>query len=382
MTGKLGLGKESVSLNLRSLDALRGILATYVLCGHCRWLLWAGNTAWNQQYHPWWCNLLAYASASLRYGHEAVMVFFVLSGFFIHLRVSNQLAKGQNIQFNVIEFLQRRCHRLVPPYILALALTVILDLVGRVYYPTLYSGLTGDYLLDHNFLRKEFSVVSVFPALLMLPSSLGKDFGTNGPLWSLAYEVIYYLLYPLWVRLRQLGAFPAYLAGVGLAILASVFLEANFVRQVLIHYPIWLIGAAIAEILTKRRLPKWSLFINIFFLIIAFISLQLKMPLAILIVAYTIIGSSLFLIAASIPHSAIHHKCHKFCESLGRESYTIYICHFPIVSLISAWSIEILGTRPIHGWLAVGGAVLTLSISHIGFCLCERHFLSARLRLE
>ncbi|HBE20255.1 MAG TPA: hypothetical protein DEG17_07860 [Cyanobacteria bacterium UBA11149] len=382
MTGKLGLGKDKLSPNLRSLDALRGILAVYVLFGHCRWLLWAGNSVWNQQDRPWWSDIIAIGSAGLRYGHEAVMVFFVLSGFFIHLRVSDRLAKRENIQFNFIQFLQRRCYRLIPPYILALILTVSLDLVGRFYYPTLYSGLTGDPLLDDNFVRKEFSLVSVIPALLMLPSSLGKDFGTNGPLWSLAYEVIYYLLYPLWVRLRRVGVFPAYLAGILLAIISSFFIEWNFLRQVLIHYPIWLSGAAMAEILTKMRLPKWSLFINIFFMVIAFTILQLQIPIFLLICSYTILGCSIFLIAASIPQRAIYHKCHKFCESLGKESYTIYICHFPIVSLISAWSIEVLGTRPVHGWLAVGGAVLTLSISHICFCLCERHFLSTRLSLK
>ena len=38
------INKTSPSLNLKSLDALRGFLAIYVLLGHCRWLLWAGNT--------------------------------------------------------------------------------------------------------------------------------------------------------------------------------------------------------------------------------------------------------------------------------------------------------------------------------------------------
>ncbi len=31
--------------NLRALDALRGFLATYVVLGHARWLLWCGNAA-------------------------------------------------------------------------------------------------------------------------------------------------------------------------------------------------------------------------------------------------------------------------------------------------------------------------------------------------
>lgn len=376
------LKKESLSLNLRSLDALRGLLATYVLVGHCRWLLWAGNSEWLQHSHFWWSSLLAYASASLRYGHEAVMVFFVLSGFFIHLRVSKQLAKSKTFQFNAINFFQRRCQRLVPPYIFALALTAILDTVGRSLYPTLYSGLTGDPLLDQNFLRKDFSVASIVPALLMLPSSFGRDFGTNGPLWSLAYEVIYYLLYPLWLRVRRLGAWPAYGAGLGVAVLANFFMEPSFLSQVLIHYPIWLSGAAISEILTKRSLPKWGIFASSLFLPIAFSAVQFTRSLPLIILFYALLGSSVVLIVLSLPYSVFQHNIHKFFEAIGIESYSIYIFHFPMVALISAWKIEIFTQRPLHGWLAIIGAFITLLFCHLCFLLCERHFLHSRLKLS
>lgn len=43
--------KKKRTLNLRSLDVLRGVLAVYVLLGHCRWLLWIGNSEWNKITH-------------------------------------------------------------------------------------------------------------------------------------------------------------------------------------------------------------------------------------------------------------------------------------------------------------------------------------------
>ena len=67
------------AINLRSLDVLRGLVATYVLFGHARWLLWTGQAAWIKLPHSLAANMLAEASALLRYGHEAVMIFFVLS---------------------------------------------------------------------------------------------------------------------------------------------------------------------------------------------------------------------------------------------------------------------------------------------------------------
>ena len=68
------------AINFRNLDALRGLLAVYVAIGHCRWLLWGGHAAWLGFRLPAWEAVPAYASAAFRYGREAVMVFFVLSG--------------------------------------------------------------------------------------------------------------------------------------------------------------------------------------------------------------------------------------------------------------------------------------------------------------
>ncbi|MEH1965206.1 MULTISPECIES: acyltransferase family protein [unclassified Nostoc] len=376
--------KQILSLNLRSLDALRGFLAIYVLAGHCRWLLWVGNIGWSQHPHSWYAEILVYASASLRYGHEAVIIFFVLSGFFIHLRVSKQLAQSKTFQLNVINFFHRRCHRLVPPYILALALTAILDIAGRFLYPTLYTSLTGDLLLDQNFLKKEFSVTSIFPALFMLPSSMGKDFGSNGPLWSLAYEVIYYLLYPLWLKLRNFGALPAYSAGVVVAVLGQLFFMPSFATQVLIHYPIWLSGALIAEIGSQKKLifTKKDIWVSSLLLIITFIATHFPLGSLLLILVYAILGSTLVLLITSLPLSICKHPLHKYFEILGIESYTIYICHFPIITFISAWAFEVLDGRPVHGLLALGGGLFTLLVCHILFLLCERNFLHSRLKIN
>lgn len=370
------------NINLRSLDTLRGLLATYVLLGHCRWLLWAGNSEWNKHSHSWLANILASTSASLRYGHEAVMVFFVLSGFFIHLRVSQQLAKNLHFEFNVTNFFQRRSYRLIPPYLFALALTVFVDLLGRYLYPTLYNGLTGDSLLDYNFQRKQFSVASVLPALLMLPSSLGEDFGSNGPLWSLSFEVVYYLLYPIWLNLRKLGALPAYFIGIALTISAGSFINVGFASQVLLHYPIWLCGAAIAELLLTKRLPKLNIVINTLILLIAFLCIQFISTMPLLISFYALFGSIVVTMVLRLPLPITNNKVHKFFENIGIESYSIYICHFPIVTFISAWYIEIFNSRPMHGWLAVFGTLLTLLITHICFKACERHFLHSRLKVK
>lgn len=376
------LQSKKISSNLKNLDVLRGILALYVLLGHCRWMLWAGNNEWTKHEHPWQSDLLATASASLRYGHEAVMIFFVLSGFFIHLRVAKQLAQNSEFKFEFFRFFQRRFHRLIPPYIFALALTLIIDSIGSFLYPTLYNAATGDALLDLNFIKKDFSLTSVIPALFLLPSSLGKDFGTNGPFWSLSYEFVYYLLYPLWLITRRWGALPAYCSGIVVAVLSNYFLEPSFIRSVLTHYPIWLSGAIIAEIVVKKAMPKGIVFLSIFFLLLSFISINTTLPVLPKLLVYALFGSSVVLLFLNYPFSRYQNHIYRFFEFLGLESYTIYICHFPIVAFISAWRIEVFGATPMAGWLAIGVAVLTLLLCHFCFLLCERNFLHSRLKIE
>ena len=370
-------------LNLRSLDALRGILAIYVLVGHARWLLWSGMSVWQESSHPLWCKLIVLASAGFRYGHEAVMIFFALSGFFIHLKSANSLVSNQPINLSLSQFLKRRLHRLAPPYFYALIFTFIIDYLGFHLYPTLYTATTGDPLLDANFSRKGYSLESVLPAILILPSSLGKDFGTNGPLWSLAYEIVYYLLYPFWLKVRTKFGFYVYPIILSLSLVFSIFPN-SFISSVLAHYPIWLGGAALAELVIRfpsfKRLTK---FIAPLTLAISFLALNLwSSPLLLIsILIYIVFSCSVLLMFLALPKRVYLTQIHQAFEMLGLQSYTIYICHFPLITFISAWSINVLGERPLDGYLAIFGVLITLVWCRISFLLCESKFLHSRLKL-
>jgi len=367
-------------INLRSLDVLRGLVATYVDLGHCRWLLWAGQGAWIKVHHGLPANLLALASSSLRYAHAAVMIFFVLSGFFIHLRAAPALAAGSTVKFNSGEYLKRRAHRLVAPYAFALLVTIAADMVGRHFFPTLYEARTGDSLLDYNFARKVYTPSSILPALVLLPDSLGFDFGTNGPLWSLAYEVVYYLLYPAWLYLRRFGFMTGYGTGLILGALTLWIPQVQFLSPVLLCYPVWLAGAALAEILSRGFHVGFVSLLAGVAALAGFAGLQLSLPPFVTILVYVLFGSAIVCLFACLPERFAASRWHRLGEELGIRGYSIYILHFPLVVLISACAIDRWGGRPLSGWLATGGALLVLGLCLLGFQICERHFLHARLR--
>ncbi len=372
------------TINLRCLDVLRGLLATYVLLGHCRWLLWCGHTEWLASSPAPWELPIGYASALFRFGHEAVIVFFVLSGFFIHLRSARQLISGRIPRYSAWKFYRRRWHRLAAPYYTALLLTCVLDLLGRYWFPNLYFGQSGDALLDSNFARKDFSPAAVFPGLLLLPSTLGKDFGSNGPLWSIAFEAVFYLAYPIWLRIRCFGLLPSVGIGCLTSAAGMIFGNGSAFAQIAILYPLWLAGAFLAEAVIRgnSRMPGWGALLLLIPASCLMVSGIAATPLITTLILNMIGALAIVAVAVYSPPVWMEQSLFRAFEYLGVRSYTLYIVHFPIIVLMCAIFIQVNGTRPVHGWYALGGASIAIILSLGIYHLVERKFSHSRLRLD
>jgi peptidoglycan/LPS O-acetylase OafA/YrhL len=368
------------AINLRALDALRGFLAVYVLAGHARWLLWAGHREWLAASPALWELPIGYSSAVLRYGREAVMIFFVLSGFFIHLKAAGLLSRGVCAEMSLGAFYRRRLHRLLAPYLFALVITVVCDLVGSTLFPSLYHSSTGDSLLDHTFANKGYTWGSVVPALLLLPSSVAGDFGTNGPLWSIAYEVVYYALYPAWFALRQKSVMAAY-AGLPAICLATSFSGMEgFPASVIMHYQVWLAGAGLAEVLARAKFSSRLALGSAIAFSCAFALNQMTREPGLTILTAVLFGCAAVSCFAALPWRLSTSLTGRLLEQLGIRSYTLYVVHFPFLTLIAAGVIQLTGSRPLSSWLAVAGAFAAVGFGWICFQCCERHFLHPRLR--
>ena len=112
------------------LDGLRGLAALWVLLHHARWLLWEGwenFTRSAQEYSPAG-RALAYVLVPLRYGHEAVLFFFVLSGFVFAFAYLAAIAARRVDGWT---FAVRRFARLAPLAIATLLAVSLLQLIYR-----------------------------------------------------------------------------------------------------------------------------------------------------------------------------------------------------------------------------------------------------------
>ena len=152
------------------------------------------------------------------------------------------------------------------------------------------------------------------------------------------------------------------------------------------HYGIWLAGAALAEWLTGPKAPKktWMPITLLLAAITAFglhhlPSAKALLPSLSLAVIY---GAGLVGGFALLWPSVSQLKPMRVFEFFGVRSYTLYIVHFPLLTLISAWIFHLNGARPFSGWLALSGFGAALALGCFCFHLCERRFLHERIRLS
>jgi peptidoglycan/LPS O-acetylase OafA/YrhL len=119
---------------------------------------------------------------TLNLGSDAVVLFFVLSGFVIAFVAEQRDREAATFFFN-------RATRLYSVLLPAMLLTVVCDTIGRAAAPEMYDGMW--WYNAEPIWRQVAAVVSFTHE----GWGSGVRFGTNGPLWSLGYEAWYYALF-------------------------------------------------------------------------------------------------------------------------------------------------------------------------------------------
>jgi peptidoglycan/LPS O-acetylase OafA/YrhL len=188
--------KASGRMRLEFIDGMRALAALYVVLGHAYFEPTNGGYSSRLMSH-----------LGLTYGHLAVDVFIVLSGFCLMLPVAR---RGDHLG-PLPEFLRRRARRILPPYYAALLLSILFIATvahstntGTVWdiCPPLTAATVGQHLL----------LVHDLPLLFAPPGTTVHNGQINYPLWSIAVEVQVYLFMPLVVlSLRRWGNLPTLL---------------------------------------------------------------------------------------------------------------------------------------------------------------------------
>ncbi len=157
------------------IDALRGMAAIIVLISHVSLF---GLYGYEHVLAKWPPTRLLWA------GHQAVILFFVISGFALYLLFEQMAAvRGRWLKFIAVRFL-----RLYPPYLAALLLALVVLKAPALFgiaeppnAPVIANGhLTAGTLIGHILMIGQFDVEAI-----------------NPPIWTLVHEARLSLLFPL-----------------------------------------------------------------------------------------------------------------------------------------------------------------------------------------
>jgi peptidoglycan/LPS O-acetylase OafA/YrhL len=299
-------GREQAVL----LDLLRALAAIFVLLVHVRGLSFVdfAHMAPSQQNFS-----VAVVFGLTHSGQEAVIVFFVLSGLLVGGQLITRVMRGD---FSLAEYAIDRCTRILLPLVPACLFTAALDVF---------------------WLDTPVSLWSLVGSMIGLNGVVTAALDNNNPLWTLPYEIWFYVL----------GGAIAYLVAtfrrrvsllnimvLGACVLVFVVLRTSFLL-------IWMLGALMTLCLGMRH-PKGLAVLGLAIALVGGCFLELALPshsllppslvsedIAIELVA---IGACLLLPACSqLWRRGQMSALTRVIRSMSSISYSLYLIHFPVL---------------------------------------------------
>jgi len=368
---KISLTNHTAYTKLGGLEALRGFAAIYVLIHHARWFLWAGYTNGYLK-QPGSFNLfnkaLVYFFSLFIYGHEAVIFFFVLSGFAIHLKYSISIKQNGN-EFSLKNYLIRRSKRIYPPLIFALIFTYLVDSLGKSFDFPIYGNQTPFPTVKDNF-----SFITLIGSLIFLTNTYVESWGSNFALWSLKFEWWFYMFYPIFLYLTKKSFLFAFILMTGLYILSfqAWIWQNQLLREIFSYMIIWWFGVILADLYTGRLNMNLKFFIPLVLIIptLVFFGSKLEQQLR-----DTLWGIGFFAFLALFLHLIKHNLLPTFVNKLsflGSFSYTLYIIHSPILVFMSGYLLKENHSLPLTFGYVFLGIVLSVAIAWVIHLIVEK----------
>ena len=274
------------------------------------------------------------------FGHQAVMVFFVLSGLLISSSILRSLSIGR---WSWSGYAISRATRLYVVLIPGLLFGVLWDVLGKSLFAStgLYTQPLGSF--GGLVVQNELTARNFFGTLFFVQTIVCNTFGSNGPLWSIANEFWYYVLFPLglsaaysWLK-KSFGA-------AALLTVAALGISLILGPAKMIGFLIWLAGFAVVLVWSRLKLSGAGA--RVAYLLFSSAALtatltaarlgklapqaaDLAVGLAFAAFLYGVLQLDFKVVADGIYLRGAH--------LFAGFSYSLYVLHFPFLLFLRAW---------------------------------------------
>lgn len=311
------------------------------------------------------------------FGHQAVMIFFVLSGFLVGGTVVKRADSGQ---WSWRDYATTRMTRLWIVLLPALLLTAAWDNLGiAITGSSFYNGeMAATYNSGPAPNPFQYNFATFLGNLTFLQTIVVPTFGSNGPLWSLANEFWYYLLFPLmFCAVATKGKVGVKFASAAIALAICYLLPTGLLTYGLI----WLFGVGAFVLHNKVTISRSHrnilLALSGIFLVTA-LTLSRTNNFG---VGDFVIGAAFAVMLLPLGQMRGAGAVVTKLSRMGAEfSYTLYLVHFPITAFLACYMLDNRRLMPslTNAMIFVGLLTVIVSYSFGVYFLFERNTRVAR----
>lgn len=354
------------------ISVLRGLAAFIVATAHLRAAMYPALR--DVADPPLWFQGLAFISG---FAHQAVLVFFVISGWLVGGSLLNRLGEPHAIANYAIDRLTRLWTVLIPTFALTLLFAAGI-------------GATSAGQIDVSP-ANPYSAASFAGNLVGLQGIVVPVFGANFPLWSLANETWYYLLFPLLAVAGTTSSKTTRLACAAALLLIGAILPLAIVA----YFLVWLLGVACSRLRIEcGNGARWA-WAGLVLAVAGYFRLTGELDEfdlstlgqdLICSVLYLVLLSSLQFKAAA--RSRLARPLREAGKFFAEFSFSLYVLHVPLIGLMHYWSTTHLGLRqlspaaPFHAAIYFGMLGSLIIAAYLSYLLFESRTYRIRSALK
>jgi len=365
---------------LRSIDCLRGAAAVAVLLCHAvKFAARPPNEA-----------VVYFFKKLITEGRLGVPLFFVISGFCIHLRWTRRFSISGKETLDYLVFWKRRFFRLYPTYFVALCISMAM--VGAAYFMGLQRAMLDEYAepkirsIIMDFITHVFMLHGFFPAF--------DHAGGNTALWTLAREEYFYLMYCVLLPVRRYFGLVRSLAAVSTLGVVFPFVMQFVISRQSIYWNVintsalvlwiqWCLGmASVESYYGLIHLPQWCRWIWVvpIWAALAYASSTYFPALEPLMWGMTFFTLVNWAVRLESNGEWFDSRGSRWLSSVGIFSYSLYLIHVPARAAMR-YMLGSIGEQPSVFGYFWGVAVISAAsyfVAKVFFALIERRFIAEK----